>query len=752
MKPIQAILFTTAILFMFITSCNYNRINIVNKGNSEYNIIINPDADSICRRAAKTLQQHINLLSKTQLPIQVSSNCKENTLVLSRTPEISNILPLEGPINSDDGFAIKTIDDRLLLTADSGKGLLYAVYSLLEHWGCRYYTPEYKFIPELKRLYLPQLNIKEIPIIKHRECNFINHSTPEFMEWHKLDDHRMEWGMWVHTFDRLVPAKSYFESHPEYFSLVNGKRIANGQLCLSNPEVLHTLVNNLKPKIDANPEFSHWSVSQNDHYNACECKNCKEEYAKFGGYSGALINFVNLVAEQFPEKTISTLAYQYTREAPTNIKPAKNVNVVLCTIEFNRSMPLEADSRSQAFVKDLDDWAKITNDILIWDYTVQYRNLVSPFPNFEVLQPNIQFFVKHGAHKMFQQASGSLWSDFKELKQYTLAKLLWNPDVNTDSIQSDFMTAYYGDAAPILIKYKDLLHQELNKVKKDHFLNIYGYPHDAVHNFLRPEMLDTYSKLFDQAENLAAHNQTILERVQKTRLPLEFAILDISLQNVNDSLRYVLNKDGELTINQPMKDRLDRFTKKANAFGLTKLEEHGLPPIQYHEMVYEFIQKSLVKNLASGKNIDDKIPCSPTYEPKGIPALNDGVFGLKDYNYNFLGWEGNHMEVIIDLEEMTEIHKINADFLQDKLAWIFLPQLFEVWTSTDKGSWEYKGFDDHHIDNKKGGRFTENFSVEIDPIQTRYIKIKATSLLKCPQWHVGANKDCWVFTDEIVVE
>ncbi|MBI9035502.1 MAG: DUF4838 domain-containing protein [Bacteroidales bacterium] len=745
-------------LFLFLSfivifsSCKQDAITLIQKGKTQHKIFIPKNADSTDRNAAQVLQNHLQQITQVLMPIQGSPDIEPHSLMISLTPISTDSISDYNTLLSEDGFLITHTGQSLILKGGNKKGLLYAVYTLLEHWGCRYYSPEMKSIPNLKTLYLPEINTIENPIIKHRETNFVNHFTPEFMDWHKLDDHRQEWGMWVHTFDRLISSDSYFNAHPEYFSLVNGKRIPNGQLCLSNPEVLNTLVENLRPEIIAHPEYSHWSVSQNDHYNACECDNCKKEYETYGGYSGALIHFINQVAAEFPDKIISTLAYQYTRQAPTHIKPAHNVNIVLCTIEFNRSMPLPDDPRSEAFTKDLDDWAAITDDILIWDYTVQYRNLVSPFPNHKVLQANIQFFTEHGAYKMFQQASGSLWSDFRELKQYTLAKLLWNPDVNIDSIKNEFINAYYGDAAPFLSQYLNDLHQELDKVKQDHFLSIYGYPHDAVGNFLRPEMLKQYSHLFDLAENAVAKDSLLLHRVRKTRLPLEFAILDISLHNINDTLSFVSTKEGKRHINQQMKQRLEQFTNRALAYGISRLEEHGLPPQQYHDMLIDFIDKSLISNLAINKDIEALIPCSKRYEPKGILALTDGTFGLKDYNFNFLGWEGKPMEVIIDLEEITQIHSISADFLQDQLAWIFLPKSVEVWTSINKTDWNYSGFDTHNIPSKQKGRFTKSFRVEMDPVKTRFVKIKANALINCPEWHVGANLSSWIFTDEIVIQ
>lgn len=52
-----------------------------------------------------------------------------------------------------------------------------------------------------------------------------------------------------------------------------------------------------------------------------------------------------------------------------------------------------------------------------------------------------------GVRMMFEQASGAdnitSWMD---IRCYMIAKLLWNPDANMDSIMADFYQGYYGDA------------------------------------------------------------------------------------------------------------------------------------------------------------------------------------------------------------------------------------------------------------------------------------------------------------------
>ena len=46
------------------------------------------------------------------------------------------------------------------------------------------------------------------------------------------------------------------------------------------------------------------------------------------------------------------------------------------------------------FANDLKKWASISKNLSVWDYTTNYSHLNGPFPNFGVLQANMQFFVE----------------------------------------------------------------------------------------------------------------------------------------------------------------------------------------------------------------------------------------------------------------------------------------------------------------------------------------------------------------------
>jgi len=468
--------FVISILFV---SCGSDKeLELVKNGNSNYQILIGGNADSITRLAANELQFHIKEKSGARLEIKINEKLSDHQVLLIKPGDIIEKND-SIQISNEDGYSIQRHNDQIIFTGGKEKGILYSVYTFLEDYlGFRMYDDELTFY-RAENISIPEISIHHEPCFEFRELHMpIARGSQKYRDWHKLDmkEGKNEWGLFVHTFDDFIPYEKYFKTNPEYFSSLNGIRIPDGQLCLSNAEVFDITISYLQEKMKEKPEALYWSVSQNDTYKPCECENCTKEYEEYDGYSGAMIHFVNEIAAQFPDKIISTLAYQYTRSAPTKIKPAENVNIMFCSIECNRSRPLNTDESSASFRKDTEDWCQLTNNIFMWDYVVQFRNLVSPFPNLRVLQPNIQFFRDNGIKMMFQQGSGGLVSEFVELRSYIIVKLLWNPDAHVEELISDFTEGYYGPAGIHIRKYITRMHDELDNTGGD--LGIYGYPYD----------------------------------------------------------------------------------------------------------------------------------------------------------------------------------------------------------------------------------------------------------------------------------
>lgn len=742
------VLFLTII---FLASCS-DRIILVEKGKSHFKIVISSTADSITINAADILKKYIGRISGADLPITYSPAENRKYIYLVGDLKDEDYISQNTDNLKDDGFIIDIEHNRIILAGKSGQAEMFAVTTFLEEYlGCIKFTGSEEFIPRNTTISLPVQKRKYEPAFAFRHPHFQDRLNSDYLNWHKLNSFN-DWGLFVHTFLKLCPPEKYFEKQQEYFSLVNGKRIRDGQLCLSNPEVIKTLGDNLAEIMAKQPEKDYWSVSQNDCINYCECENCKKLYAKYVNISGAYIEMANSLAERFPDKQISTLAYQFTRQAPENITPRDNVNIMFCSIECNRSMPLAVDPRSSGFVQDMTDWEKLSSNIFVWDYVVQFKTYLCPFPNFQVLQPNIKFFRDHHARMMFQQGNGSGWSDLSELKQYMISKLLWNPDINVDSVKNRFIGMYYGTASEYIKKYQKLTEETMISYQKESNLDIYGLPSFYFKTFLSGKLVSEYLDLMNKAEQAAGKDSTYLRRVLKTRCAIDFAYLDYALNSGDTSISFINRKDGSISLNKEMTTLLDNFIRNCDLTGITHIGEEKLTVHEYRDHILTIINLAIIPNKAKGKDIRSLTTFNPRYSNPGVKGLTNGIFGGRHFNSGWLGYEGADMIVEIDLKNVENIHKVSMNFLRDFVSWIFLPEQVKIELSTDGKNFRQVSNIYNILTDRRFGVEPVFHSLEFSPSETRFIKITALSMKKCPEWHRGAGQPSWIFCDEIIVE
>ena len=717
-----------------------------------YSIITGTGADSLTLKAASELDKYFLRITGKTLPLYDVTKPDNKIIFIGKSGLAENNLIRKIDALSRDGFIISSVKDTLVLAGNNGNADLHAVYTMLEeHAGFLRFTETEDYVPLAPGIGVPVKHKIYEPAFSFRLAHFPDREKPGFTSWNKLSTFS-EWGMFVHTFPQLMPPSKYFSSHPEYFSLVNGRRIQDGQLCLSNPEVIRILSENLAVRMAEAPVKIYWSVSQNDCINYCECPECKKLYEKYGAVSGAYIEMANMIAAQFPDKQISTLAYQFTRQAPVNIKPAENVNIMFCSIECNRSMPLAEDPRSAGFVKDLKEWSSLTDNIFMWDYVVQFRTYLCPFPNFHVLQPNIQLFHSQNIPMMFQQGSGNSWSDLAELKQYYIAKLLWDPYLNGDSLINRFVETYYGKAAPFIREYFDLSHASLKKVAETQNLDIYGLPSYYFSSFLTRDLVTRYHDLKNRAEEAAGNDSVYLERVIRARMSVDYAWLDYALNAGDTALSFVKSTPAGKVINENMMKELDRLTRNSEKSNVTSVSEHNYSITEYREHINRIVSMSVKDNKAGPEDFRSLSPVHPRYESMGAASMADGIFGGRTFTSGWLGYEGEDMIMETDLKLPVEVSRISMNFLCDHVSWIFLPFEVIIWASengTDFVRVASREFETTKFDQDITPVHME---YEFSPVKASKIKITARSLKKCPEWHRGAGQPSWIFIDEIVVE
>ena len=555
------------------------RLLIADNSKSEYSIIIPSYPTEYELKAARELQKYLERVTACVLKITKDTEKSRSKVFLigkASEREYSSV-PLCRELENDE-ILIQTIQGKVILKGGGKKGTLYAVYEFLEAFvGCRFYTKDYDHVPYKRTLVIDAISYRYRPPFVWRVPYFTHAIDSIFADKLKCYDLNTEngdiiWGpgCFVHTMLNFVEPEKYKKDNPEYFT-ENRRRPKRIQLCLSNPDVLKITIENLSRRMNRHPNATHWSVSQMDNNNYCKCPDCRkiDEYEE--SPSGSIINFVNKVAQAFPDKTISTLAYNYSRKPPKHLVPASNVNIMLCSIECNRSKAIVDDAIGLKFVDDLAAWSRICKNIFVWDYLVQFTNLMAPFPNFHVIQPNIQLLTQYDVKGSFQQGWYHGYSEFSELRAYLIAKLLWNPDSNSDSIIDDFMVGYYGMAGQFIHSYIDEMRQNLVHSGRD--LSTTGAPSREINSFLSKEQMSTYDHLFDLAEKAVGNDTSLLKRVRRARLPLIYARNEIARTTFIDDEGFLEKNLHGWSIKEDLIQAIDHFVVASEKAGVATLRE-----------------------------------------------------------------------------------------------------------------------------------------------------------------------------------
>jgi hypothetical protein len=733
--------FVILLLSTLFACTQNNQVNLVKNNQSDCEIVLPGNADTTLQKAANQLQFYIEKISGVQIPIanQTNSDASKNKIFVGGEND---------ELSSSNSILIKNENKNIVITGGSSQSVLYAVYVFLEKYaGCRWYSPSVEKIPASKTVSV-QIPLNDIytPEITTRTVHSrLFYDNPGFADKMKVTHDAFPGYVptaRVHTFNRFLPSKNFFKTHPEYYALRNGKR-QHTQLCLTNKEVLRLVTDSVAVWFVRYPEAEVISVSQDDNTLHCQCDDCLKIDEEEGSASGTMIRYVNAVAASFPDKTISTLAYQYTRK-PSKTKPADNVLITLCSIECDRSAPIE--EKCTDFAQDLIGWKEWTEHIRIWDYTTQFTNFLAPFPNIRTLQPNIKFFRDNHATWVFEQHSHHP-SELFELRSYLTAKLLWNPDLDAYEIITDFVNGYYEEAGVFVKNYIDLVHDEIQK-DSTFFLFLYGDPAQGFSSWLNPELLKQYNTYFNEAEQAVANKPEILQRVKIARLSTDYAMLEMARNGMSPDFQLLEN--GKVSSDVSL--RLSRFKESCHNANINLMNEMGYTVEEYLALFENTLQRAAMTNVARNKNVT--LNTKPKkYAAENPQALTDGALGGSNFYANWLGFEGNNLEAVIDLGNEMEIDTISTAFLQVTNHIVFFPENVTYFVSNDSKSFQKIETVANPLqlsaDSKRNdiAYFTSVFK----PIKARYIKVVAKNMSTAPAWHNAAGAPAWVFADEVIV-
>ncbi|MCK0156435.1 family 20 glycosylhydrolase [Cellulophaga sp. F20128] len=159
------------------------------------------------------------------------------------------------------------------------------------------------------------------------------------------------------------------------------------------------------------------------------------------------------------------------------------------------------------------------------------------------------------------------------------------------------------------------------------------------------------------------------------------------------------------------------------------------------------LAKYINYHKAAGKKVSYKEQYHKSYQGAKEVGMVNVLRGSKHFHDGqWQAWLGNNMEVVIDMENDTEISKISVGAMEAQGSGIYFPTKVEAFVSKDGKKYTSVGaITRAYVSN--GDTELKDFEISFEASQNRYVKVIATNLGSAPN---GGGS--WLFVDEIVVE
>jgi len=356
-----------------------------------------------------------------------------------------------------DGFVIRSGGPRdVVLLGARSVSTFYAVTEFLERYaGVLWVWPgeHGTVLPKTETLSVELRDQVSAPAFRARRFSGMGKAEMRLYRIHQV--RREVRSEFHHNIWRVMKPRDYWEEHPEYFALVDGRRVkpvhygANWQACTSNPGVVRVFSAAARAQFEREPWVASFSVSQNDGRGFCTCRDCVSlDLPGEAGISDRYFTFQNAVAdavaESHPDKCVCCLAYGVaTRDLPKRItlRPNTMIYAVIPTLIGVRDR--------------IRDWSEAAPNLGVYFWMHG-----KPVPKFypHRLAEFLKFLLGHKVREVYAevyQASERFLSSFEVdgPRVWMTAKLLWDPYADVDALMDMFCTRFHGRAKAPMLRY-----------------------------------------------------------------------------------------------------------------------------------------------------------------------------------------------------------------------------------------------------------------------------------------------------------
>ena len=471
-----------------------------------------------------------------------------------------------------DGYQIRTAPNRVYVAGVDEPGwvserinrpwdmctqhaTVFAAYDFLERFcGFRFYFPgEYGIIiPQSEKIELPAIDYTTEPDFRVRRysysltygdgpmpaewgnTNYVNLSNRQRLRMRMASEYvPCCHGQYVPNF-----SKRFKDTHPEYFRLrKNGTRhtedtrrqpqSANAHLCQSSKvwdELYEDAAAYFTGKDAKTRGLDRWAqqamngryydVMPNDGMPPCECKTCKEWYAKAKDprypYTPLVwtktVELANRLKKNGIPGTITQMAYSSYRGIP-DIDLPDNIAVQVAEIGPWSERCKRIMDRDDAEVRA---WAKkVKGGVWLWNYVGKFQCAGWNLAGVPIVTP-------HSVGRYYKRMAGDVFGAYMEifaetyvwqyLNVYVFSRLAWDNQTDPEAVIAEHHRLMFGKGAAAMAKFFDEIERawvyEISGRTYDSPLgpaSVAARDYEVWTRIYTPERLASFVRLFDEA-------------------------------------------------------------------------------------------------------------------------------------------------------------------------------------------------------------------------------------------------------------
>ena len=476
-----------------------------------------------------------------------------------------------------EGILLKTVNNSLFILGsdESGNGIktygtLYAALTFLEKYlGIRWLWPGEAgtIVQKSADITIPEINEQYAPVMEQRKIRsvyYVSEDKTPLLQALGINEEKLkarntaalEWLLMQKTGARInyKPGHAYGDywaryskSHPEWFALQRDGTRDQGplnynrsRLCVSSPGLAEQIAENACIYFKNNPDDMGFSICPNDggRPSFCMCSECRKmdpadaspitlEYRIPDSGSFSYVSLTNreftffnkiadIVSKRCPGKKLIAYAYNAYSLPPAGGLKA-HPDLVVGIVAFNY---VNEDFRKESMLK-YKEWNAAAQKIFLRPNAFYVgRGLPLVYPH--RMAADVKSCIKDGLTMIDYDGCLHNWST-QGLNYYVLAKVLWNPDVNVDSVIDDFCEKGFGNAAPYIRQYFNLLEEKTDRLAASNVCKNVKEEFDRICYIFNPELTARSESLLSAAKDAVKGNKEIIERINFLETGLEYA-------------------------------------------------------------------------------------------------------------------------------------------------------------------------------------------------------------------------------------